>query len=143
MAVDTNIPVGEPGVASFATETFGGPAEARYGDTPVTTTTLAVTASGADIDLPLYSVVNGAGVLADWNATRDAGSADYIIAEPIFIADGDTMTIPVYRTGHFNMDVLNWDASYDTDAKKKDAFLGSDSPGIFVSKPEHNADAIF
>lgn len=145
MTVDTTIPHGEPGVADFKEEIFGGPTEVRYGDMPVQTINIDITASGADVDLPIYSVLNGEGngILADWNATRDAGSADYILAEPISIADGATMTVPVYVAGHFNMDALNWDASYDTDAKKKDAFKGSDSPTIFISKPEHNADAIF
>lgn len=143
MAVDSTIGPGQPGVASFASETFGGPAEPRFGDGEAIVTELTITASGADIDLPLYSVINGSGVLADWNATPDAGTADYILAEPIFIADGDTMTVPVYRSGHWNMDALNWDSSYDTDAKKAAAFEGSVSPTIFVSKPAHNANAIY
>ena len=143
MAVESTIGPGKPGVASFASETFGGPAEPRFGDGEASVTQISITASGADIDLPLYSVINGGGTLADWNATPDAGTADYILAEPIFIADGDTMTVPVYRSGHWNMDALNWDASYDTDAKKATAFEGSVSPTIFVSKPAHNADAIY
>lgn len=143
MAVDTKIPQGEPGVASFDSHTYGNFGDVRYGDSDMTTTTIEITASGADIDLGLYSVINATGVLADWNATRDAGSADFVLAEPIFIADGDTMTVPVIRTGHLNMDALVWDDSYDTDAKKKTAFEGSDSPTIFVSKPKHNSDAIY
>ncbi len=143
MAVDNKIPTGEPGVADFAMESWGNIGDVRYGDGELTTTELTITASGADIDLALYSVINGTGVLADYNATPDAGTADYILAEPILIADGDTMTVPVYREGHFNMDALVWDASYDTDAKKAAAFEGSVSPTIFVSKPKHNSDAIY
>lgn len=143
MAVDSTIGPGKPGVASFASETFGGPAEPRFGDQEAVVTEISITASGAAIDLPLYSVINGTGVLADWNAIPDAGTADYILAEPILIADGDTMVVPVYRSGHWNMDALNWDASYDTDAKKAAAFEGSVSPTIFVSKPAHNADSIY
>lgn len=143
MAVDTNIPMGKPGVAEFKSETFGGPTELRFGEGVLTTTELTVTA-GADIDLPIGAVLNLAGsALADYNATRDAGCANYILAEPIVIANGATMTFAVYREGHFNMDALTWDASYDTDAKKKAAFEGSVSPTIFVSKPKHNADAIY
>lgn len=143
MTVDTKIGLGKPGVASFASETLGGPADIRFGEGVPTTTELTITASGADIDLGLGAVINGTGVLADWNATPDAGTADYVLAEPILIADGDTMTVPVYREGHFNMDALTWDASYDTDAKKAAAFEGSVSPTIFVSKPAHNEDAIY
>ena len=49
MAVETTIGPGKPGVADFQSETFGGPAEARYGDTDATTTTISLTASGADL----------------------------------------------------------------------------------------------
>ena len=143
MAVDTKIPYGEPGVASFASESFGNNPEPFFGDTPVTTTNITITASGADIDLGLYSVLNLAGTaLADYAATRDAGCANYILAEPIFIADGDSMTVPVYRTGYFDQDALTWDASYDTDAKKKAAFEGSVSPGIFIGKKAFGSDSI-
>lgn len=144
MAVDTTIPNGEPGVASFASETFGNANEPRFGDAPVTTTNITITASGAAIDLAIYSVLNLAGTaLADYNVTRDAGSANYILAEPISIADGDSMTVPVYRTGHWDMDALVWDASYDTEAKKKAAFEGSVSPTIFVGKKDFNSGAIY
>lgn len=143
MAVDTKIPLGKPGVAELQTETFGGPKELRYGDSALVTTTIDITASGADINLGLGAVIAKSGVAAVYNATPSAATANYILAEPIFIADGDSMTVPVYREGHFNMDALTWDASYDTDAKKKAAFEGSVSPTIYVSKPKFNEDAIY
>lgn len=143
MAVDTKIPLGKPGVASFESHTYGNIGDVRYGDTELTTTNLTITASGADIDLGLYSVINVAGVLADYNDPRDAGCASYVLAEPVFIADGDTMVVPVIRSGHLNMNALVWDTSYDTDAKKAAAFEGSVSPTIFVSKPKHDSDAIY
>ena len=34
MAVDTTLPNGEPGVASFASETFGNLGDVLFGDTP-------------------------------------------------------------------------------------------------------------
>lgn len=143
MAVDTNIPMGKPGVAEFKSETFGGPTELRYGEGVLTTTEITITAP-ANIDWPIGAVLNLAGTaLADWNVTRDAGCANYILAQPVVLANGASATIAVYREGHFNMDALTWDASYDTDAKKKAAFEGSVSPTIFVSKPKHNADAIY
>lgn len=50
--------------------------------------------------------------------------------------DGDdTTAIPVYRSGHFNVDALVWDASFDTLAKKLAAFEGAPSPtNILVGK---------
>lgn len=145
MTVDTTIPHGEPGVADHREEIFGGPTEAMFGDMPVQTINVDITAAGADRTLALYSVLSGEadGILADWNASRDAGSADFILATAVTIADGETATVPVYVQGHFNMDALVWDASYDTDAKKKDAFVGGDYPMLLCSKPEHDADAIF
>lgn len=143
MAVDTKVPHGKPGVAEFKSETYGNSGEPRFGDGDAQTTNITITASGADIELGLYSVINLAGTaLADYAATRDAGCANYILAEPILIEDGDSMTVPVYRTGHWNMDALVWDASYDTDAKKAAAFEGSVSPTIFVSKAPYNSDQI-
>lgn len=45
--------------------------------------------------------------------------------------------VQVYRTGHFNMDELVWDAGYTTDAEKVAAFDGADAPThIFVTKTE-------
>lgn len=143
MAVDSNIGPGEPGVASFATETFGGPAEPRFGDGPATTTEITVTATGTAITLGLYSVIATDGRLSVQTGATAPERANYILAEPVSIGIGETMTIPVYRSGHWNMDALVWDVSYDTDAKKAAAFEGSVSPTIFVSKPAHNADAIY
>lgn len=40
----------------------------------------------------------------------------------------------VYRGGVFNPDALNWDASYDTDAKIAAAFEGAPSPTQIVLK---------
>lgn len=145
MAVDTNIGPGQPGVASFSSETFGGPVEPRFGDGEAVTTNITLTASGAAINLALYSVIdgNGGGALADQAGATAADRANYIVAEPISIADGSSMVVPVYRTGHWDMDALVWDASYDTDAKKAAAFQGSLSPTIFISKKSFNADAIY
>lgn len=143
MPVETTIPQGEPGIASFASETFGNRNEIRFGDKPAQTTNITITAGGA-LNLPVGAVLNLAGnLLADWNVTRDAGCANYILAEPIAMVNAQVMTVPVYREGHFDMDALTWDASYDSDAKKKAAFEGSLSPTIFVSKKVFNSGAIY
>ena len=143
MAVDTTLPNGEPGVASFGSETFGNIGDVRFGDTPVTSTNITITAPAGGLDLPLYAVIAKDGTLANQAGGTAAERANYVLAEPISMAAGDTMTVPVYRTGHFNMDALTWDASYTTDDQKATAFEGSVSPGIFVSKPKHNSDAIY
>lgn len=144
MAVDTKVPMGKPGVAEFKSETFGNMDEPRFGEGVPHTTNITVTASGADISFDLYSVLNAAGnALADYAATRDAGCANYITAQPVSILDGETATFAVYREGHWSMDALVWDeATYDTDAKKAAAFEGSVSPTIYVSKRKYNSDQI-
>lgn len=44
--------------------------------------------------------------------------------------------VEVFRAGMFNPNVLGWDASFDTDAKKRLAFEGAPTPtNIFVRKP--------
>ncbi len=144
MAAETTLTNGKPGVAEFKSETFGNFADLRFGDAPVTMTNITITASGANIELPLYAVINLAGTaLADYKAPRDADCANYVLAEPILIADGESMTVPVIRTGHLNIEALTWDESaYDTDAKKLAAFEGSVSPTIFLGKPAYNSDQI-
>lgn len=143
MAVDTNIPLGKPGVAEFKSESFGGPADIRYGEGALTTTEITITAPGGGLDLPLGAVIAANGTLANQAGATAPDRANYILAEPIVMAAAEVMTVAVYREGHFNMDALTWDASYTTDAQKAAAFEGSVSPTIFVSKPKHNADAIY
>ena len=95
MAQDTTLGHGSPGIASFATQSFGGPGEPRYGEGPATTTHETVTA-GADLNLPIYSVVSViAGVLAlalPAGAAQGAatGTVTFSSAAP---ADNDTVTI--------------------------------------------------
>lgn len=141
MAVDNTIPQGEPGIASFSSETWGNSKDPRFGEGVLTTTHMTVTASGADIDLPLYAVIAEDGVAAE----IDTGTSDAyaVLAAPIFIADGDSMSIPVYREGHFEQTALVWDATFTTDALKQLAFEGSKSPTIFVSKGKHSDGAIY
>lgn len=57
MAQDTTLTHGKPGIASFASNSYGGPSEPRYGEGPAPTTHHAVSVAGA-IDLPIYSVVS-------------------------------------------------------------------------------------
>lgn len=269
MAQDTTLGYGKPGIASFATESFGGPSEPRYGEGVPTTTHETVTA-GADLDLPLYSVVSviggvlalagvagaaqgsatqtvtfstaapadgdtvtvngraytfktalstgptvanqvlaganisaaaanlvaaingsaGAGAtysvgtavnedvsgsanagvvtlvarnpgdegnaltlskvgtnIAVGGATFASGSDDPdalpfgILAAPVLMANGQSMSVPFYRAGQWDMDQLNWGPGW-TDATKAKAFENSRSPGITIQKKKYNNDQI-
>lgn len=57
-----------------------------------------------------------------------------ILTAAVKTGAGQTTTVDVYRDGHWNMDALNWHASFDTDSKKKHAFERSVSPMILISK---------
>lgn len=61
-----------------------------------------------------------------------------ILASPIVMTNGQSMSVPIYVDGHWNMDALNWDATYVTDEQKQNAFEGSVNPGILISKPKYN-----
>lgn len=89
------------------------------------------------------------GTMTSWGAATLTGGDDDaamkpfgITTTPVVTLGGERTTIDVYREGHWDMDVLVWPASFDTDAKKKAAFEGSLSPNIFVSKKKYASDAI-
>lgn len=144
MAVDNDIPVGSPGLANFESETWGNIPEHLYSDTPaVAEQVVSFTASGADLTITFLDVLNSAGAPAAQNGANAGLRANYIAAATITIPDGETKSVPVYVMGHFNMQALNWDATYTTDAQKAAAFQGSLSPAILVSKSKHTSGAIY
>lgn len=144
MAVDNKVPYGEPGVANFAKESWGNKQNWQYSDTPaLTTINIAVSASGADVEIDFLDVLNTTGGPAAQAGATAALKANYIAATTITVPDGETKQVPVYVQGHFEMAALNWAASYDTDAKKAAAFQGSVSPTIYISKSAHDSDAIY
>lgn len=65
-----------------------------------------------------------------------------ILAAPVVMTNGESMSVPIYVDGHWNQDALTWDATYATDASKQRAFEGSVNPGILISKPKYNSDGI-
>lgn len=144
MAVDNDIPVGSPGLANFESATWGNIPEHLYSDTPpVAEQTVEFTADGDDLEITFLDVLNASGGAAAQAGGTEALQANYIAAATITIPDGETKSVPVYVAGHFNMQALNWPASYTTDAHKKTAFQGSLSPTILVSKSKHTSDAIY
>lgn len=145
MAVDNKVPLGNPGIAEFSSETWGNVNELLISDTPAQVTqTITVTASGADVTITLGQVLAADGAAADQAGATAADKACYIGATNIVVADGTSKEVPVYRAGHYDMDALTWDASYDTDAKKKAAFDDAGvSPMIFIGKRKFNSDGLY
>ncbi len=94
MAIDTLIGYGAPGIAMMATESFHNAQEPRYGEGLQNDTSHMVSA-GADLDLPLYSVValsqDGVISLAQNNAA--SGAASGALTYSGVGTDGDTITI--------------------------------------------------
>lgn len=120
---------GTPGIASFGSDAVLSADEVRFGEGAATTTICTV---GASVDLPIYSVVSYDGTTIALAGLSDAYG---ILTAPVKTGVGGSSSVAVYRSGHFNMDALNWDAAYTTDALKKVAFESSVSPTIFISKP--------
>lgn len=93
--------------------------------------TLAKTfATGANGSVSAATLANG----SDEADIRPYG----ITAAPIVMANGESMDVPIYVSGHFNMNALNFDATFVTDEQKMLAFEGSLNPMIHISKPKYS-----
>lgn len=141
MAQDNTIPLGKPGIASFESESWGNAGELLYGDTPQIVTTEKVVTSAGALDLPLGAVVaiTEAGAITRAVSTAGVSDATDILAAPIVMGAGQTMSVPVYRAGHFRQQALSFDASYSTDALKQSA-LAETAPMILISKAKYTDD---
>jgi hypothetical protein len=130
----TNIPYDDAGMAAIQTEDFGR-VPLWAGEAPIVTTPEVVAdATVASADLPAFSVVgrdaNGKLVMAKYATDETAIAPIGVTCSPV-LTGATAKNVAVYRGGFFNMAALNWDASFDTDAKKRLAFEAS-APGIFV-----------
>ncbi len=125
----TNIPIGNPGVAEDAFESFRQD-DFLLSDQPgFFTTDMTVALSQT---LSLYEVVgvDGSGNIIP--AVEGTTQAIGIMAGAITTDGVSTKTAQVIRGGHFNGDALVWDATYNTDALKEAAFEGAGSPTQIV-----------
>lgn len=130
----TQIPFTEPGIPGYESQEFG-QIEPRAGEGPFHTTNEPV---GQSTTLSIYQVVgkDGSGNLVPADIS-DPDPANHIVAYGIMAisgvtAVGESLVLPVYRSGQFNMNALVWPASYDTDAKKKAAFEAGPSTAILI-----------
>lgn len=81
------------------------------------------------------TMTNGA-----FGAATLAGGNDQVGARPIGITiaavstpvSGTKIGAPIYQCGCFNPNLINWPASFDTDAKKYAAFQGAPAPTAIV-----------
>lgn len=80
--------------------------------------------------------------VASWGAATLTGGVDDqgvtprgVLAHSASLGASGTGTGPVWYSGNFNLDALVWHESFDTDAKKKNAFFGAPTPtNILIGK---------
>lgn len=144
MAQDNTIPLGKPGIASFESESWGNHAELLFGDTPAVATQVKTVLAGGAIDFPLGQVVNIAanGTITAAAVASGESNATHILAAPLVMTNGQSFSAPFYVAGHFRQQALTFAASFNTDALKQNAFVGSDTPMILISKAKYVDDAI-
>lgn len=123
---NVNIPYAQPGLASFELTDDYLNTTLLNGSHPALSPAVSGVA-GADIERFEVVGFNAAGeiVPAVWNATP----ANAI--KPIgvcYVAALDGQRVLYWYAGHFNLDMLIFDASFDTDAKKESAFVGAPTP---------------
>ena len=129
-----NTPRETPGIAGFASKSFG-TRERRTGDILEKTFTYTVKAGQL---LPIDLIVGfedndptGEIVPATYNADPDLAvkpSGARTASVDTSAAAGGACTIDVARTGSWNPNYMVWHDSFDTEAKRKLAFEGSPSP---------------
>lgn len=112
-----NIPYGDVHVATLEVDSFTEVA-LLTGDTPPIVTTSEVAA----VALTQWQVVGRDGTGKIIPAVLGTTEAIGITVSAVDPAVGVLDTVAVYRAGCFNPKALIWDATYDTDAKKKVAF---------------------
>lgn len=125
----TDIPIGNPGRAEDAFEAFT-QRDLLLSDTPTFFTEDMTLAASQDIALYEVVGVDGSGNIIP--AVSGTTEAIGIAAGAITSGVGENPTIQIIRGGHFNADMLVWDATYNTDALKIAAFRGADTPTQIV-----------
>ena len=125
-----NIPYGGEGVPSGVDTQEFSYVELLAGHTPEFPAVPGYQGDGS-VALPAFSVVGvttGNLVLAEQDALPLAIGITWA---PI-LANGVVQKVGLIRAGNFNLDALNWHASFDTDAKKLAAFEGAPTPTNIV-----------
>lgn len=126
---DTNV-----GLASVNTEVYTG-VELLSGDTPnIVTTSENIASAVLTSGLAARTVValDGSGNIIP--AVLGTSQAWGITVCAIAAGSSSGTKVPVYRAGCFNPAALAWDATYNTDEKKRTAFNAAAGSQIFIKK---------
>ncbi len=138
MAIDPKNGFLTAGVAGGRSETINpSPDPLTTGDVPQLFATDEVVAASQTLAALTVVGFNSSGALvkALIDETTPANTIDPIgiLVYAVTTAAGETTKhAGVYRGGVFNPNLLVWDASFDTDAKKRAAFEGAPSPTQIV-----------
>lgn len=139
---DNTILHGAPGIAAYASETWGNVREIRLQDNPAAAMKKVTITAGADLNLPVFSVVSLVG-LATMAGDPSVSNAIGITTAPIVVANGQTVTLDVIVAGYFDFNALNWGGTFNTDALKKAAFDGRPAPiNIILDTNKFNSDGV-
>lgn len=126
---DTNV-----GLASVNTDTYTD-VELLSGDTPsVVTTNEPIASSVLTSGLTARTVVGLNGSNEIIPAVLGTTQAWGILIAGINAGSSSGTKAQVYRAGCFNPAALVWDATYDTDEKKRVAFRAAVGSDIFIKK---------
>lgn len=132
-----NIPYSQYGLAEISTDSFS-TVELMAGDTPPIVTDyglLGATLNGSGGAVAYTPVFVDPATRAITVAVHGTTAPNAIVIATVAAGSGATASVPVFKAGMFNMDALNWPASYDTDAKKLAAFVTGGGNQIYLKKP--------
>ncbi len=124
----------DAGLASGATEVYTS-VELLSGDTPeIVTTNEAIASAVLTSGMAARTVVglNGSGEII--KAVLGTTQAWGILIATIAAGSSSGTKAQIYRAGCFNPAALVWDATYDTDEKKRVAFNAAAGSQIFIKK---------
>ena len=141
---DTDKIYGRPGIAMRATERMDGYPDPRFGDFPAQTVTAE--ADGA-LELPIYSLVkwNPAGdrKISLFDGTALTGTEQLAITTaPVVLTAGQSTTLDVYNSGHWNAAQLNTDAALATPEAVREAITGNAPDTLMASVKKYNSEDI-
>lgn len=130
-----NIPYAQHGIAGISTDSFS-QVELLAGDTPPVVTDYAIpgstlATSGLAAWTPVYVDPATRAVTV---AVHGTTAPNAITVFSVEAGSASTTTVGVYKAGMFNIDALNWPASYDTDAKKFAAFVTGGGNQIYLKR---------
>lgn len=133
------IPYSDYGVAGVQNDSFT-QVEILAGDTPAIVTDYGIAGSTlAAAGIPAWTpVIVNPGTRAITLPVQGTSKANALTTHSLEAGSAATSSVQVYKAGMFNIDAINWAASFDTVAERQDGFDMA-ACQIYVKKPYNNA----